>query len=176
MLLRKEDPYALAAKLLLAFSKCERNKHDRRLCANFRRLGCLARELAFRCEVLVTEEGVSPGRSRSVPCRRLPRLQHRSPSRGARRSRRSTRRIPTWTSEMHGHQKMSDDRAGDFVTMDFRHSVHRRDMPPGVPAGHHAFEFRAARGGSRSRRRRPLDHAAGWIAIPPRGGSVLGRR
>ena len=55
MLIKRDDPYALGAKLLLALSKCQKNKHDKKLCARLHALGVVARDLAFRRDVVVTE-------------------------------------------------------------------------------------------------------------------------
>lgn len=55
MLIKRDDPYALAAKLLFALSKCQRNKHDKKLCAKLNALAVVARDLAFRRDVVVTE-------------------------------------------------------------------------------------------------------------------------
>jgi hypothetical protein len=55
MLLRRDDPHALAAKYLFALSKCQRNKHDKKLCARLRALAVIAREIAYRRDVVVSE-------------------------------------------------------------------------------------------------------------------------
>lgn len=55
MLIKRDDPYALAAKYLFALSKCQKNKHDKKLCARLHKLGVIARDLAYRRDVVVTE-------------------------------------------------------------------------------------------------------------------------
>ncbi len=56
MLIKRDNPYALAAKYLFALSKCKKNKSDPKLCKRLHKLGVVARDLAYQRDVVVSED------------------------------------------------------------------------------------------------------------------------